>query len=73
MFKGGKLDVKSLKSWLKEIHEKAYKQFTGKGGQISWDDEEVKLGDRLFERLRGDRARFGDSGAVLDVVLDLFS
>jgi hypothetical protein len=29
VFKGGKLDEKSLKSWLKEVHEEAYKQFTG--------------------------------------------
>jgi len=73
VFKGGKLDETSLKKWLQAVHEEAYKQFTGEGGQISWDDEKVKLGDKLFERLRGDRERFGDSGAVLDVVLDLFS
>jgi len=72
VFKGGKLDEKGLKSWLKEVHEEAYRQFTGEGGQISWD-EENKLGDKLFERLREDRKRYGDSGAVLDVVLDLFS
>ncbi len=41
--------------------------------QIDWDKEEVQLGVKLFERLRGDRVRYGDSGAVLDVVLDLFS
>jgi hypothetical protein len=52
VFKGGKLDEKSLKSWLKEVHEEAYKQFTGEGGQINWN-EEVKLGVKLFERLRG--------------------
>ena len=72
VFKGGKLDEKSLKSWLQAVHEEAYKQFTGEGNQINWD-KEVKLGDKLFERLREDRKRYGDSGAVLDVVLDLFS
>jgi hypothetical protein len=41
VFKGGKLDEKSLKSWLKEVHEEAYKQFTGEGGQISWDEEKL--------------------------------
>jgi hypothetical protein len=73
VFKGGKLDEKSLKSWLQAVHEEAYKQFMGEGSQINWDEEKVKLGVKLFERLREDRARFGDSGAVLDVVLDLFS
>jgi len=72
VFKGGKLDEKSLKSWLKEVHEKAYRQFMGVE-QINWDKEKDKLGDKLFERLREDRERYGDSGAVLDVVLDLFS
>jgi len=72
VFKGGKLDEKGLKSWLKEVHEKAYRQFMGVE-RIVWYDPEIKLGDKLFERLRGDRERFGDSGAVLDVVLDLFS
>jgi hypothetical protein len=72
VFKGGKIDETSLKSWLKEVHEEAYRQFTGEGGQISWDEED-KLGDKLFERLREDRKKYGDSGAVLDVVLDLFS
>jgi hypothetical protein len=43
------------------------------GERIVWYDPEIKLGDKLFERLRGDRERYGDSGAVLDVVLDLFS
>jgi hypothetical protein len=71
VFKGGKLDVKSLKSWLKEVHEKAYRQFMGVE-RIVWYEPEVKLGDKLFERLRGDRARFGDSGAVLDVFLEMF-
>ncbi len=37
-----------------------------------WYDPEIKLGDKLFERLMEDRVRYGDSGAVLDVVLDLF-
>jgi hypothetical protein len=72
VFRGGKIDETSLKKWLQAVYEETYKQFTGKGGQISWD-EEVKLGVKLFERLREDRKRFGDSGAVLDVVLDLFS
>jgi len=72
VFKGGKLDEKSLKSWLKEVHEKAYRQFTGKGDQINWN-EEVQLGVKLFERLRGDRARYGGSGAVLDVFMDMFN
>ena len=72
VFKGGKLDEKSLKSWLKEVHEEAYRRFIGEGGQINWD-KEVELGVKLFERLREDRERYGDSGAVLDVVLDLFS
>jgi len=73
VFKGGKLDEKSLKSWLQAVHEEAYKQFMGEGSQINWDEEKVKLGVKLFERLREDRKRYGDSGAVLDVVLDLFS
>jgi hypothetical protein len=72
VFKGGKLDEKSLKSWLKEVHEKAYKQFMGVE-RIVWYDPEIKLGVKLFERLREDRKKYGDSGAVLDVVLDLFS
>jgi len=72
VFKGGKLDEKSLKSWLKEVHEEAYKQFTGEGGQINWDEEKVKLGVKLFERLREDRKRYRDSGAVLDVFLEMF-
>jgi hypothetical protein len=72
VFKGGKLDETSLKKWLQAVHEEAYKQFTGEGGQISWDDGKVKLGVKLFERLREDRARFGDSGAVLDVFLEMF-
>jgi hypothetical protein len=71
VFKGGKLDEKSLKSWLQAVHEEAYKQFMGEGGQINWD-EEVKLGDKLFERLREDRKKYGDSGAVLDVFLEMF-
>ena len=71
VFKGGKLDEKGLKKWLKEVHEEAYKQFTGEGSQINWDEED-KLGVKLFERLRGDRARYGDSGAVLDVFLEMF-
>jgi hypothetical protein len=70
VFKGGKLDEKSLKSWLKAVHEEAYRQFMGVE-QINWD-EEVKLGDKLFERLREDRERYGDSGAVLDVFLEMF-
>jgi len=41
--------------------------------RIVWYDLEIKLGDKLFERLRKDRERYGDSGAVLDVVLDLFN
>jgi hypothetical protein len=41
--------------------------------RIVWYDPEIKLGVKLFERLRGDRKKYGDSGAVLDVVLDLFS
>jgi hypothetical protein len=72
VFKGGKLDEKSLKSWLKEVHEKAYRQFMGVE-RIVWYELKIKLGDKLFERLREDRKRYGDSGAVLDVVLDLFS
>jgi hypothetical protein len=71
VFKGGKIDETSLKKWLQAVYEETYKQFTGKGGQISWD-EEVKLGDKLFERLRGDRERYGDSGAVLEVFLEMF-
>jgi hypothetical protein len=72
VFKGGKLDEMSLKTWLWEVHEKAYRQFMGVERIVLYDPE-IKLGDKLFERLRGDRKRFGDSGAVLDVVLDLFS
>ena len=72
VFKGGKLDEKSLKSWLQAVHEEAYKQFTGEGSQINWDKEKVKLGVKLFERLRGDRERYGDSGAVLNVFLEMF-
>ena len=72
MFKGGKLDEKSLKSWLKEVHEKAYRQFMGVE-RIVWYEPGIKLGDMLFERLREDRKKYGASGAVLDVVLDLFS
>ena len=72
MFKGGKLDEKSLKSWLKEVHEKAYRQFMGVE-QINWDEEKVKLGVKLFERLREDRKKYGDSGAVLDVFLETFN
>jgi len=71
VFKGDRLDEESLKSWLKDVHEEAYRQFTEEGGQISWD-EEVKLGVKLFERLRGDRERYGASGAVLDVFLEMF-
>jgi hypothetical protein len=70
VFKGGKIDEKSLKSWLKEVHEKAYRQFMGVE-RIDWD-EEVELGVKLFERLRGDRVRYGVSGAVLDVFLEVF-
>ena len=70
-FEEGKLDEKSLKSWLKEVHEKAYRQFMGVE-QIDWDEEKVKLGDKLFERLREDRKKYGDSGAVLDVFLEMF-
>jgi hypothetical protein len=73
VFKGGKLDEKSLKSWLKEVHEEAYKQFTGEGSQINWDKEKVKLGVKLFERLREDGKRYGVSGAVLDVFLEMFN
>jgi len=40
--------------------------------RINWDEEKVKLGVKLFERLRGDRARYGGSGAVLDVFLEMF-
>ncbi len=69
VFKGGKLDEKSLKSWLQAVHEEAYKQFMGVE-QINWD-EEVKLGVKLFERLREDRKKYGDSGAVLDVFLEM--
>ena len=72
VFKGGKLDEKSLKSWLKEVHEKAYRQFMGVE-QINWDEEKVKLGVKLFERLREDRKKYGDSGAVLDVFLEMFN
>ena len=72
VFKGGKLDEKSLKSWLKEVHEEAYRQFMGVE-RIVWYEPGIKLGDKLFERLREDRKKYGDSGAVLDVVLDLFS
>ncbi len=72
VFKGGKIDEKSLKSWLKAVHEETYRQFMGEGGQINWD-EEVKLGVKLFERLREDRERYGDSGAVLDVFLEMFN
>jgi hypothetical protein len=71
VFKGGKLDEKSLKSWLKEVHEKAYRQFMGVE-RIVWYDPEIKLGVKLFERLREDRVRYGDSGAVLDVFLEMF-
>ncbi|MFZ8811811.1 MAG: hypothetical protein ACO2PN_27395, partial [Pyrobaculum sp.] len=71
VFKGGKLDEKSLKSWLKEVHEKAYRQFMGVE-RIVWYDPEIKLGVKLFERLRGDRVRYGASGAVLDVFLEMF-
>jgi hypothetical protein len=71
VFKGGKLDEKSLKSWLKEVHEKAYRQFMGVE-RIVWYDPEIKLGVKLFERLREDRKRYGDSGAVLDVFLEMF-
>jgi hypothetical protein len=72
VFKGGKIDEKSLKSWLKEVHEEAYRQFTGEGGQISWDEEKVKLGVKLFKRLSEDGERCGGSGAVLDVFLEMF-
>ena len=71
VFKGGKLDEKSLKSWLQAVHEKAYRQFMGVE-QIDWDEEKVKLGVKLFKRLREDRERYGDSGAVLDVFLEMF-
>jgi len=38
-----------------------------------WYELKIKLGDELFERLREDRKKYEASGAVLDVVLDLFS
>ncbi|MFZ8840970.1 MAG: hypothetical protein ACO2PM_19040 [Pyrobaculum sp.] len=40
--------------------------------RIDWDEEKVKLGVKLFERLREDRERCGGSGAVLDVFLEMF-
>jgi hypothetical protein len=33
LFKG-KIDETSLKSWLKEVHEEAYKQFTGRAARL---------------------------------------
>ncbi len=41
--------------------------------RIVWYDPEIKLGDKLFERLREDRKKYGDSGAVLDVFLEMFN
>jgi hypothetical protein len=41
--------------------------------RIVWYELKIKLGDELFERLREDRKKYEASGAVLDVVLDLFS
>jgi hypothetical protein len=66
------INSERMVAWLKEVHEKAYRQFMGVE-RIVWYDPEIKLGVKLFERLREDRKKYGDSGAVLDVVLDLFS
>jgi hypothetical protein len=66
------INSERMAAWLREVHEKAYRQFMGVE-RIVWYDPEIKLGDKLFERLREDRKKYGDSGAVLDVVLDLFS
>jgi len=66
------INSERMATWLREVHEEAYRQFMGEGGQISWGEEVYKFGDRLFERLRGDRERYGDSGAVLDVFLEMF-
>jgi hypothetical protein len=66
------INSERMVAWLREVHEKAYRQFMGVE-RIVWYDPEIKLGDKLFERLREDRKKYGDSGAVLDVVLDLFS
>jgi hypothetical protein len=64
------INSERMTAWLREVHEKAYRQFMGVE-QINWD-EEVKLDDKLFERLRKDKERYGDSGAVLDVFLEMF-
>jgi hypothetical protein len=66
------INSERMVAWLKEVHEKAYRQFMGVE-RIDWDEKEVKLGVKLFERLREDRERYGDSGAVLDVFLEMFN
>jgi len=61
VFKGGKLDEKSLKSWLQAVHEEAYKQFTGEGNQINW-----LKGHDFFGLLRGVCSRFSFLSILYD-------
>ena len=65
------INSERMVAWLREVHEKAYRQFMGVE-RIVWYELKIKLGDKLFERLREDRKRYGDSGAVLDVFLEMF-
>ena len=65
------INSERMTAWLREVHEKAYRQFMGVE-RIVWYEPGIKLGVKLFERLRGDRERYGDSGAVLDVFLEMF-
>ncbi len=65
------INSERMAAWLREVHERAYRQFVGVE-RIVWYDPEIKLGVKLFERLREDRVRYGDSGAVLDVFLEMF-
>jgi hypothetical protein len=65
------INSERMAAWLWEVHEKAYRQFMGVE-RIVWYDPEIKLGVKLFERLRGDGERCGGSGAVLDVFLEMF-
>jgi hypothetical protein len=52
------INSERMAAWLREVHEKAYRQFLGVE-RIVWYDPEIKLGVKLFERLRGDGERCG--------------
>jgi hypothetical protein len=52
------INSERMAAWLRKVHEKAYRQFMGVE-RIVWYDPEIKLGVKLFERLREDGRSMG--------------